>query len=103
MKVEYPPVYCGLLKNNLCLGLAKFRFRNPPIDNGNVFGVPYLEQKRTLTSTASIIGTLFSVTRDRINTYSTGITRSVKNMEKISPAAITLARGLHKLEPERIM
>jgi hypothetical protein len=41
--------------------------------------------------------------RDFTSTNSTGTTISVKNIEEISPTAITLASGLHKLDPEIIM
>src|SRR5208283_4521042 len=40
---------------------------------------------------------------DLTTVTSTGITRSVKNIEKIRPNAMTLAKGLQRLDPERIM
>ena len=36
-------------------------------------------------------------------TYRTGMTSKVKNMEHISPTAMTLASGLQRLDLERIM
>ena len=41
--------------------------------------------------------------RDLTTTNNTGTTSRVKNMEQISPTAMTLASGLHKLDPERII
>jgi hypothetical protein len=41
--------------------------------------------------------------RDLTTTKRTGMIRSVKNIEKTRPKAMTLARGLQRLDPERII
>jgi len=40
---------------------------------------------------------------DLTSTNRTGTTINVKNMEEIKPTAITLASGLHKLDPATII